>query len=43
MTQELREWLRAAGLTDVSIDREDGLPMFSAPRPGMTRFHDHGG
>ncbi len=43
MMQELREWLYAADLTDVSIDRGDGLPVFSALRPDMTRFHDHGG
>lgn len=30
---ELREWLREGGLTDVSVDREDGLAVFSASRP----------
>jgi SAM-dependent methyltransferase len=30
---DLRRWLPAAGLTDVSIDREDGLAVFSALRP----------
>ena len=30
---DLREWLHAAGLTDVSVDREDGLAVFSATRP----------
>jgi ubiquinone/menaquinone biosynthesis C-methylase UbiE len=31
--EDLREWLHAAGLTDVLIDREDGLSVFSALRP----------
>ncbi len=31
--EDLRQWLHAAGLTDVSIDRDDGLPVFSAIRP----------
>jgi ubiquinone/menaquinone biosynthesis C-methylase UbiE len=31
--KDLRQWLHAAGLTDVTIDREDGLPVFSAIRP----------
>jgi ubiquinone/menaquinone biosynthesis C-methylase UbiE len=30
--KDLRDWLQAAGFTDVSIDREDGLPVFSARR-----------
>jgi SAM-dependent methyltransferase len=30
---DLREWLHGAGLTDVSIDRNDGLTVFSAIRP----------
>jgi ubiquinone/menaquinone biosynthesis C-methylase UbiE len=30
--KDLRGWLQAAGFTDVSIDREDGLPVFSARR-----------
>lgn len=29
-TDELRGWLRECGLTDVSVDREDGLAVFSA-------------
>jgi ubiquinone/menaquinone biosynthesis C-methylase UbiE len=31
--EDLRRWLHAAGLTGVSIDRDDGLPVFSALRP----------
>ena len=31
--EDLRGWLHAAGLTEVSIDRDDGLPVFSAMRP----------
>lgn len=31
--EDLRRWLYAAGLTDISIDRDDGLPVFSALRP----------
>jgi SAM-dependent methyltransferase len=31
--EDLRGWLLAAGLTDVSIDRGDGLAVFSARRP----------
>jgi ubiquinone/menaquinone biosynthesis C-methylase UbiE len=31
--EDLRQWLHAAGLTDVSVDRDDGLPVFSAIRP----------
>jgi len=30
---DLRQWLRECGLTDVSIDRDDGLAVFSARRP----------
>jgi SAM-dependent methyltransferase len=30
---DLRRWLRECGLTDVSVDREDGLVVFSARRP----------
>jgi SAM-dependent methyltransferase len=30
---DLRQWLAGCGLTDVSIDREDGLAVFSARRP----------
>ncbi len=28
--EDLRRWLRECGLTDVSVDREDGLAVFSA-------------
>jgi ubiquinone/menaquinone biosynthesis C-methylase UbiE len=31
--EDLRRWLHTAGLTDVSIDRNDGLAVFSALRP----------
>jgi SAM-dependent methyltransferase len=31
--QDLQAWLRAAGLTGVAIDRDDGLAVFSATRP----------
>lgn len=31
--QELRDWILGCGLTDVRIDREDGLAVFSAIRP----------
>jgi hypothetical protein len=30
---DLRQWLYGAGLSDVSIDRDDGLSVFSALRP----------
>jgi SAM-dependent methyltransferase len=30
---DLRQWLAECGLTDVSVDREDGLVVFSARRP----------
>jgi SAM-dependent methyltransferase len=30
--EDLRQWLHDAGLTDVSIDRDDGLAVFSATR-----------
>jgi SAM-dependent methyltransferase len=30
---DLRLWLRECGLTDVSVDRDDGLAVFSAGRP----------
>jgi SAM-dependent methyltransferase len=30
---DLRRWLRECGLTDVSVDRDDGLAVFSARRP----------
>jgi SAM-dependent methyltransferase len=30
---DLRQWLAGCGLTDVSVDREDGLVVFSARRP----------
>jgi SAM-dependent methyltransferase len=30
--EDLRDWLRGAGLTDVSVDRDDGLTVFSALR-----------
>lgn len=30
---DLRIWLRAAGFTDISLDRDDGLAVFSAARP----------
>jgi ubiquinone/menaquinone biosynthesis C-methylase UbiE len=29
---ELAQWLRAAGLSDISVDRKDGLSVFSATR-----------
>jgi SAM-dependent methyltransferase len=35
--ENLRLWLHNAGLTDVSIDRNDGLAVFSATRPPSTR------
>jgi SAM-dependent methyltransferase len=31
--EELRRWLLECGLTDVSVDRDDGLAVFSALRP----------
>jgi SAM-dependent methyltransferase len=31
--EDLQAWLLACGLADVSIDREDGLAVFSATRP----------
>jgi len=31
---DLRRWLTGCGLTDVAVDREDGLALFSASRPG---------
>jgi SAM-dependent methyltransferase len=31
--QALRGWMRDCGLTDVTIDREDGLAVYSALRP----------
>lgn len=31
---DLRRWLRECGLADVSVDREDGLVVFGARRPG---------
>jgi SAM-dependent methyltransferase len=31
--EDLQGWLHAAGLTEVSIDREDGLAVFGATRP----------
>jgi ubiquinone/menaquinone biosynthesis C-methylase UbiE len=31
--KDLHGWLHAVGLTDVSIDRDDGLVVFSATRP----------
>lgn len=30
--EDLRDWLRAAGFTDISLDRDDGLAVFSAAR-----------
>jgi hypothetical protein len=30
---DLREWLHGTGLDDVSVDRSDGLVVFSALRP----------
>ncbi len=33
---DLRQWLRDAGLADMSIDREDGLAVFSALRPAWS-------
>jgi hypothetical protein len=30
--RDLRDWLHGAGLTDVSVDREDGLVVFAATR-----------
>jgi SAM-dependent methyltransferase len=30
---DLRRWLRECGLADVSVDRDDGLAVFSARRP----------
>lgn len=30
---DLRSWLRTAGFTDISLDRDDGLAVFSAARP----------
>jgi SAM-dependent methyltransferase len=30
---DLREWLHGAGFSEVSIDRPDGLTVFSALRP----------
>jgi ubiquinone/menaquinone biosynthesis C-methylase UbiE len=30
--QDLRRWLHDAGLTDVTVDRDDGLAVFSATR-----------
>jgi ubiquinone/menaquinone biosynthesis C-methylase UbiE len=30
---DLRGWLRRCGLTEVSVDREDGLAVFGARRP----------
>ena len=35
--QDLRDWLHGAGLTDVSIDREDGLAVFSAMLPEVSQ------
>jgi len=32
---DLRRWLRECGLTDVSVDREDGLVVFSARRASV--------
>jgi SAM-dependent methyltransferase len=29
---DLRDWLSIAGFTDISLDREDGLVVFSATR-----------
>jgi SAM-dependent methyltransferase len=31
--EDLRGWLLECGLTDVSVDRDDGLAVFSARRP----------
>ncbi len=33
-SDDLRGWLRECGLTDVSVDRDDGLAVFNARRPG---------
>ena len=30
--EDMQGWLHSAGLTDVSIDRDDGLAVFSATR-----------
>jgi SAM-dependent methyltransferase len=30
---DLHDWLRIVGFTDISVDREDGLVVFSATRP----------
>jgi ubiquinone/menaquinone biosynthesis C-methylase UbiE len=30
---DLRNWLRVAGFADISLDRDDGLTVFSATRP----------
>ncbi len=30
---DLRRWLRECGLTEISVDREDGLAVFSGRRP----------
>jgi hypothetical protein len=30
---DLREWLHGAGFSEVSVDRSDGLVVFSALRP----------
>jgi SAM-dependent methyltransferase len=35
--RDLRDWLHGAGLTEVSIDRDDGLAVFSATLPGVSR------
>jgi SAM-dependent methyltransferase len=35
--EDLRLWLRDAGLTEISIDRNDGLVVFSATRPQSAR------
>ena len=32
--EDLRRWLRESGLTEVTLDRADGLVVFSAVRPG---------
>ncbi len=32
--EDLRRWLRECGLTDVSVDRDDGLAVFGARRLG---------
>ncbi len=31
--EDLRRWQRECGLTDISVDRDDGLAVFSARRP----------